>query len=149
MTLLHRPAPTRRPRARRPLPRATAPPARPAHPVAPGRTLARDLALPLGAVGAALLVTALMLTGRSAPAPVAPAAFVLLTVAVAALARPVVVPVVALVSWLFYDGFVLNGHSDLAFRAQDRTSLLMLLLAAAAGACGAAALRTVRRRSAG
>ncbi|MEV5482740.1 MULTISPECIES: DUF4118 domain-containing protein [Streptomyces] len=146
MALLHRPAPPRRPRARRPPPRMTAPPA---HPVAPGRTLARDLALPLGAVGAALLVTALMLTGRSAPSPVAPAAFLLLTVAVSALARPVVVPVVALVSWLFYDGFVLNGHSDLAFRAQDRTSLLMLLVAAAAGACGAAALRTVRRRSAG
>ncbi|WP_246594008.1 DUF4118 domain-containing protein [Streptomyces auratus] len=146
MALLHRPAPPRRPRARRPPPRRTAPPA---HPVAPGRTLARDLALPLGAVGAALLVTALMLTGQGAPSPVAPVAFLLLTVAVSALARPVVVPVVALVSWLFYDGFVLNGHSDLAFRAQDRTSLLMLLLAAAAGACGAAALRTVRRRSAG
>ncbi|MFI9077303.1 DUF4118 domain-containing protein [Streptomyces sioyaensis] len=146
MALLHRPAPTRRPRARRPPPRTPAPPA---HPVAPGRTLARDLALPLGAVGAALLVTALMLTGQRAPSPVAPAAFLLLTVAVSVLARPVVVPVVSLVSWLFYDGFVLNGHSDLAFRAQDRTSLLMLLLAAAAGACGAAALRTIRRRSAG
>ncbi|WP_432001306.1 DUF4118 domain-containing protein [Streptomyces sioyaensis] len=146
MALLHRPAPARRPLAvRRPLPRTAA---RPAHPVAPGRTLARDLALPLGAVGAALLATALMLTGGSAPAPVAPAAFLLLTVAFSALARPVVVPVVALVSWLFYDGFVLNGHSDLAFRAQDRTALLMLLLAAAAGACGAAAVRAVRRRSA-
>ncbi|RXS84674.1 DUF4118 domain-containing protein [Streptomyces sp. TM32] len=116
--------------------------------MAPGRTLARDLALPLGAVGAALLATALMLAGGSAPAPVAPAAFLLLTVVFSALARPVVVPVVALVSWLFYDGFVLNGHSDLAFRAQDRTALLMLLLAAAAGACGAAAVRAVRRRSA-
>ncbi|MBM4792769.1 DUF4118 domain-containing protein [Streptomyces sioyaensis] len=116
--------------------------------MAPGRTLGRDLALPLGTVGAALLVTALMLTGGSAPAPVALAAFLLLTVAFSALARPVVVPAVALVSWLFYDGFVLNGHSDLAFRAQDRTSLLMLLLAAAAGACGAAAVRAVRRRSA-
>ncbi|WP_329145041.1 DUF4118 domain-containing protein [Streptomyces sp. NBC_01456] len=149
MAVLHRPVSVHRPRCHLPLSRATALRARPARPALRRGTLVRDLALPLGAVGAALLVTALTLAGPGARAPVAPAVFVLLTVAVAALARPVAVPGVALVSWLFYDGFVLNGHSDLAFRAQDRTGLLVLCCAAAAGACGAAALRAVRRRTAG
>lgn len=149
MAVLHRPVPAHRPRFHPPLPRATASRTRPAHPMPPRATLARDLALPLGAVGAALLVTALTLTGLGASAPLAPVVFVLLTVAVAALARPVVVPGVALVSWLFYDGFALHGHAELALRAQDRTSLVVLCCAAAAGACGAAALRAVRRRAAG
>ncbi|MFE3547558.1 DUF4118 domain-containing protein [Streptomyces kronopolitis] len=148
MAVLHRPVPAHRPRFHPPLPRA-APRTRPARPAPPRTTLARELALPLGAVGAALLVTALTLTGLGARAAVAPAVFVLLTAAVAALARPRVVPGVALVSWLFYDGFVLNGRAELAFGAQDRTALLVLCCAAAAGACGAAALRAVRRRAAG
>ncbi|MEV6569003.1 DUF4118 domain-containing protein [Streptomyces kronopolitis] len=149
MAVLHRPVPAHRPRVHPPLPPATAPRTRPARRVPPRGTLARDLALPLGAVGAALLVTALTLTGPGARAPLAPAVFALLTVAVAALARPAVVPGVALVSWLFYDGFVLNGHAELAFGAPDRTGLVVLGCAAAAGGCGAAALRALRRRTAG
>ncbi|MFJ5802018.1 DUF4118 domain-containing protein [Streptomyces decoyicus] len=112
------------------------------------RTLARDLALPLGAVGATLLVTALMLTGGTAHAPVALAVFALLTVAVSLLARPVLMPAVVLVSWMFYDGFVVNQRSDLAFQPQDRTGLLVLLPAGVAGAGCAAAVRAVRRHPA-
>ncbi|MDC7336292.1 hypothetical protein PQR15_06945 [Streptomyces lydicus] len=63
-----------------------------------------------------------------------------------ALARPLLMPVVALVSWMFYDGFVLHQRSDLAFQQPDRTGLLVLLLAGAAGAGCAAAVRSLRRR---
>ncbi|MFF8790703.1 DUF4118 domain-containing protein [Streptomyces sp. NPDC015125] len=157
MATLHRPATSYRPylpdaphTPRAPhIPRVTLPRTRPAHRAAPGRTLARDLALPLGALGAALLVTALMLTGETAHAAVALAVFALLTVAVSLFARPAAVPVVALVSWMFYDGFVVNQRSDLAFQPQDRTGLLVLLLAGVTGAGCAAAVRAVRRHSAG
>ncbi|MFG2826256.1 DUF4118 domain-containing protein [Streptomyces sp. NPDC048434] len=153
MATLHRPAPSPGPHLphtpdipRTPhLPRVTLPRTQPAHRAPPGRTLARDLALPLGALGAALLVTALMLTGQRAHAAVALAVFALLTAAVSLLARPVLVPVVALVSWMFYDGFVLNQRSDLAFQPQDRTGLLVLLLAGVTGAGCAAVVRAVRR----
>ncbi|WP_328383534.1 DUF4118 domain-containing protein [Streptomyces sp. NBC_00400] len=160
MATLHRPATSYRPhhpylpyaphtRRTSHLPRAAPPRTRPAHRAPPGHTLTRDLALPLGALGAALLVTALMLTGQTAHAAVALAVFALLTVAVSSLARPAVVPVVALVSWMFYDGFVLNQRSDLAFQPQDRTGLLVLVLAGVMGAGCAAAVRAVRRHSAG
>lgn len=144
---LHRPAPSHRtylPYAPH-LPRVTLPRTRPGRRTPPGPALARDLALPLGAVAAALLVAALMLTGESAHAAVALAVFALLTSAVSVPARPVVVPVVALVSWLFYDGFVLHQRSELAFQPQDRTGLLVLLLAGITGAGCAAAVRAVRR----
>ncbi|REK92257.1 DUF4118 domain-containing protein [Streptomyces inhibens] len=119
-----------------------------AHRAPPNRTLAGDLALPLGAVGAALLVTALLLTGERTHTTFVLAVFTLLTLGVAALTRPVLVPVVALVSWMFYDGFVLNRSSELAFQPQDRMSLLVLLLAGLAGGGCAAAVRAVRRHSA-
>ncbi|MFC9231861.1 DUF4118 domain-containing protein [Streptomyces decoyicus] len=156
MATLHRPAPSHRPYVpytphiprTPPFSRVTLTRTHPAPRVPPERSLARDLALPLGAVGAALLVTALMLTGGTAHAPVALAVFALLTVAVSLLARPVLMPAVVLVSWLFYDGFVVNRRSDLAFQPQDRTSLLVLLLAGLAGAGCAAAVRAVRRHPA-
>ncbi|MCZ1006669.1 hypothetical protein O1L68_07725 [Streptomyces lydicus] len=69
--------------------------------------------------------------------------------AVSSFARPAAVPWVALVSWMFYDGFVLNQRSDLAFQPQDRTGLLVLVLAGVMGAGCAAAVRAVRRHSAG
>ncbi|UZJ33645.1 DUF4118 domain-containing protein [Streptomyces endophytica] len=136
----HIPQPTRVP----PRPAAPPHPAR-VHPAPPGRTLGAELALPLGAVAAALLVTLLLLSGGGTHPAVALGVFALLTLLAAVPARPVLRPAVALVSWLFYDGFVLNGHSDLAFRSPDRTGLLVLLLAALAGAGCAAALRVVRR----
>lgn len=141
----HTPRTTGAPR----LPRAPLARTRPAHQAPADRTLARDLALPLGALGAALLVTALMLTGKTGHVTVALAVFALLTVAVSLFARPAVVPVVALVSWMFYDGFVLNQRSDLAFQPQDRTGLLVLFLAGVMGAGCAAAVRAVRRHSPG
>ncbi|MEU9120902.1 DUF4118 domain-containing protein [Streptomyces sp. NPDC048506] len=148
MATLHPPTPFHRPRVPR-APRVVAPPRlRPARRVPRRRTLAGELALPLGAVAAALVVTALLLTGGRPHTAVALGVLTLLTVLVAALARPLLVPAVALVSWLFYDGFVLNQRSDLAFRQPDRTGLLVLLLAGLVGAGCAAALRAVRRHSA-
>ncbi|MEU8781912.1 DUF4118 domain-containing protein [Streptomyces sp. NPDC048637] len=150
MTTLHRPAPSPRPYRPRTtrFPQVRPPVTHPAHRVPPD-TLARDLALPLGAVGAALLVTALMLTGETVHASAVLALFAALTVAVALRARPVLVPVVALVSWMFYDGFVLHQHSELAFQSQDRMSLLVLLLAGVVGAGCAVVGRAVGRHPAG
>ncbi|WP_406481014.1 DUF4118 domain-containing protein [Streptomyces platensis] len=151
MTTLHRPAPPLRPH--RPhttqFPQFRPPATQPAHRVPPDRTLARDLALPLGAVGAALLVTALLLTGETTHTSAVLALFVLLTLAVALRTRPALAPVAALASWMFYDGFVLHQHSELAFHTPDRTSLLILLLTAATGTGCAAAVRAVRRRPVG
>ncbi|WJY41429.1 DUF4118 domain-containing protein [Streptomyces sp. P9-2B-2] len=150
MTTLHRPAPRLRPH--RPhttqFPQVRPQSTQPAHRVPPDRTLARDLALPLGAVGAALLVTALHLTGETTHTSAVLALFALLTLAVALRTRPALAPVAALASWMFYDGFVLHQHSELAFHTPDRTSLIILLLAAATGAGCAAAVRAVRRRPA-
>ncbi|WP_407288370.1 DUF4118 domain-containing protein [Streptomyces sp. BP-8] len=150
MAALHPPTPLRRPRMVHiaGFPRAVPRPPRVAHRAPPTRTLAGDLAVPLGGVGAALLATALLLTGQTPHTAVALAVFTALTLAVCALARPLLVPAVALVCWLFYDGFVLNQRSDLAFRQPDRTSLLVLLLAGLAGAGCAAAVRALRRQTA-
>ncbi|MEU5213136.1 DUF4118 domain-containing protein [Streptomyces sp. NPDC020742] len=147
MTVFHPPLPFHRPHLpRTPRPRAlSGPRPRPARRPAPGRALAGDLALPLGAVASALLATALLLTGRAAPAPITLGAFALLTLLVSALARPLVVPAVALVSWMFYDGFVVNRSADLTFGPSDRTALLVLLLVGSVGAGYAAVARAVRR----
>ncbi|MFH8634027.1 hypothetical protein ACH4CC_29830 [Streptomyces lydicus] len=148
----HRPHIPRAPRPGTPRSRALPRPRTVRRTATPGRTLARDLAVPLGACAAALLATGLLLTGRTGHAThpshtaVALAGFALLTLLVSALARPLLMPAVALVSWMFYDGFVLHQRSDLAFQQPDRTGLLVLLLAGAAGAGCAAAVRSLRRR---
>lgn len=141
MVSLHPPASFHRPRTAHDV---ALPRPRPAHRVRPGRTLAGDLALPLGAVAAALLVTALLLSGERSHTAVALAVLTVLTAVVAALARPLLMPAVALVSWLFYDGFVLNQRSELAFQQADRTGLLVLLAAGLVGAGCAAVVRAVR-----
>ncbi|MFH9250232.1 hypothetical protein ACH4LK_32990 [Streptomyces lydicus] len=152
----HRPHIPRAPRPGTPRSRVLPRPRTVRRTATPGRTLARDLAVPLGAGAAALLATGLLLTGRTGHAThpshiavtlaVALAGFALLTLLVSALARPLLMPAVALVSWMFYDGFVLHQRSDLAFQQPDRTGLLVLLLAGAAGAGCAAAVRSLRRR---
>ncbi|MFI9051039.1 hypothetical protein [Streptomyces sp. NPDC053427] len=111
----------------------------------PVPSLARDLALPVGAVGAALLVAALLLTGEQTHASLALGVFALLTLAVTALARPRPVPVIVLVCWMFFDGFVVNGQAQLRWQPADRTGLLVLAAAGLAGAGSAAAVRGVRR----
>ncbi|MGW1373728.1 DUF4118 domain-containing protein [Streptomyces sp. NPDC002446] len=158
MAALHPPAPVRRPRmphttrvphtVRVPHTAALCRPRR-AHRPPPVRTLTGDLAMPLGAVAAALLATALLLTGETSHATVALAVFTLLTALAAAPARPPLAPAVALVSWMFYDGFVLHRHAELAFRQPDRTGLLVLLLAGLTAAGCAAAVRAARRWPAG
>ncbi|MFJ9418868.1 DUF4118 domain-containing protein [Streptomyces sp. NPDC101227] len=146
MTAVHHPTPSIRPATRRipydvPLLRPHAAPRTP-----PPSSLARDLALPVCAVGAALLVTALLLTGEYAHTSLALGFFTLPALAVAALARPRLVPVIVLVCWMFFDGFMVNGQAQLGWQQADRTSLLVLAAAGLAGAGGAAAVRAARRR---
>ncbi|WP_234326778.1 hypothetical protein [Streptomyces sp. NRRL S-337] len=93
----HLPQSTRGPT--RPRPRTAAPPRPPRlHRAPPDRTLGAELALPLGAVAAALLVTVLLLAGGGAHPAVALALLALLTLLAAVPARPVLRPAVALVS---------------------------------------------------
>ncbi|MGV4928584.1 hypothetical protein [Streptomyces sp. BHT-5-2] len=119
----------------------------------PADELGRELALPVGAALTALAVTALLATGRAAAHPAfSLAVFALLTVAVAAAARPLMVPAVVAVSWLFYDGFVVHRHAELGWQPADRTSLWVLAgagLAAAGCAVAFRAARTARDRRAG
>ncbi|MYT30176.1 MULTISPECIES: hypothetical protein [unclassified Streptomyces] len=121
----------------------------PAHP-RPADELGRELALPVGAAVTALAVTVLLATGRAAAHPAfLLAVFALLTVAVAAAARPLMVPAVVLVSWLFFDGFVVHPHAELGWQQADRTSLWVLAGAGLAAAGCAAAFRAARARRSG
>ncbi|PJN39465.1 DUF4118 domain-containing protein [Streptomyces sp. CB02959] len=106
--------------------------------------MGRDLALPVGAAVTAVAVTALLVTGQAGHLWLSLAAFALLTVAIAAAARPRLVPAVVLVSWMFFDGFVVHQHAELAWRLTDRTSLWVLAVAGLAGAVCAAAARGAR-----
>ncbi|MFF0626937.1 hypothetical protein [Streptomyces sp. NPDC004296] len=110
----------------------------------PADELGRDLALPVGAAVTAVAVTALLVTGQAGHLRLSLAAFALLTVAIAAAARPRLVPAVVLVSWMFFDGFVVHQHAELAWRQTDRTSLWVLAVAGLAGAVCAAAARGAR-----
>ncbi|WP_234430705.1 DUF4118 domain-containing protein [Streptomyces sp. NRRL F-4489] len=140
-TLQHPPTPPALAPVRAPA--ASAAPRR-ERPARPPDDLGRDLALPVGAAAAAVVATALLATGRAAPLPFALAAFALLTVAVAAAARLRLVPAVVLVSWMFFDGFVVHQRAELAWGQADRTSLWALAAAGLAGAACAGAARTAR-----
>lgn len=142
-TTLPRPAQAPRPPALRGV---AAPAAHAWHRAPPARSLTQDLALPIAAAGAALLVTALVVTGGRAHPLFAPAAFTLLTAWVSTLARPVQVPGVILVGRLFLDGFVVHRMSDLGLRPDDLRALFVLALAGAAGAGCAAVVRAVASR---
>ncbi|MFG2139694.1 hypothetical protein [Streptomyces sp. NPDC048650] len=147
MTAVHHRMPLLAPPVRR-LPHGPALPrlrALPRTPPVPG--LARDLALPVGAVGSALLAVAVLLLGGHAHTSLALVVFAVPTVAAAALARPRPVPVIVLVCWMFFDGFVLNGQARLGWQPADRTSLLVLAAAGLAGAGCAAAVRGARRHA--
>ncbi|MGD3108145.1 DUF4118 domain-containing protein [Streptomyces sp. YGL11-2] len=128
--------------------RGAAEPGAAAHRPPPTADLGRDLVLPVGAAVTAMLVTALLVTGQAAHLSFSLAAFALLTVAVAAPARPFLVPAVILVSWMFFDGFVVHQRAELGWQQVDRTSFCVLAGAGLAGAGCAAAVRAVRRRTA-
>ncbi|MFE7318426.1 hypothetical protein ACFU7T_35810 [Streptomyces sp. NPDC057555] len=110
----------------------------------PADALGRDLALPVGAAATAVVVTALLVTGQAAHLAFSLTAFALLTVAVAAAARTRVVPAVVLVSWAFFDGFVVHQRAELAWQQTDRTSLWVLAGAGLVGAGCAAVTRAAR-----
>ncbi|WP_438485253.1 DUF4118 domain-containing protein [Streptomyces sp. S186] len=132
MATLHHPVPAHpRPTPRFPAPR-------------PADTPGRDLVLPVGAAASAVAVTALLVTDEAAHLTLSLTAFALLTAAVTAAARLRLVPAVVLVSWMFFDGFVVNQRSELAWQPADRTSLWVLAAAGLAGAGCAAAARAVR-----
>ncbi|WP_282504371.1 hypothetical protein [Streptomyces rhizoryzae] len=106
--------------------------------------LGRDLALPVGAAVAAVAVTALLVTGQAAHLTFSLAAFALLTVAVTAAARLRLVPAVVLVSWMFFDGFVVHQRAELAWHQADRASFWVLAAAGLAGAVCAGVARVLR-----
>ncbi|MFJ9617551.1 DUF4118 domain-containing protein [Streptomyces noursei] len=162
MATLHHPVPAHPP----PTPRFPAPTSRPGRGAgrragrgtAVGRAaaapppvdeLGRDLALPVGAAATAVAVTVLLVTGEAAHLAFSLVAFALLTIAVAAAARPRLVPAVVLVSWLFFDGFVVQQRAELGWQQTDRLSLWVLAGAGLAGAGCAAAVRAVRSRRGG
>ncbi|MFK0293838.1 hypothetical protein ACIQU6_25675 [Streptomyces sp. NPDC090442] len=110
--------------------------------------LGRDLALPVGAAASAVAVTTLLVTGQATHFAFSLVAFALLTVAVAAAARPRVVPAVLLVSWMFFDGFVVHRYAELGWQQTDRTSFWVLTGAGLLGAVCAAAARAAGTRRA-
>ncbi|AJC55261.1 hypothetical protein GZL_02672 [Streptomyces sp. 769] len=105
--------------------------------------------MPVGAAAAAVAVTVLLVTGEATHLAFSLVAFALLTVAVAAAARPRLVPAVVLVSWLFFDGFVVQQRAELGWQQTDRLSLWVLAGAGLVGAGCAAAVRAVRIRRGG
>ncbi|WP_274912647.1 hypothetical protein [Streptomyces sp. WZ-12] len=110
--------------------------------------LGRDLALPVGAAASAVAVTTLLVTGQATHFAFSLVAFALLTVAIAAAARPRVVPAVLLVSWMFFDGFVVHQHAELGWQQTDRTSFWILAGAGLSGAVCAATARAAGTRRA-
>ncbi|MFB6568499.1 hypothetical protein [Streptomyces noursei] len=145
MAALHHPLPAHpppAPRTRHPAADVRpAPVARVVGPAPAADALGRDLALPVGTAVTAVAVTALLVTGQAGHRWLSLAAFALLTVGIAAAARPRLVPAVVLVSWMFFDGFVVHQHAELGWQQADRTSLWVLAGAGLAGAVCAAAAR--------
>ncbi|MDF3289131.1 DUF4118 domain-containing protein [Streptomyces silvisoli] len=103
------------------------------------RTLIGDLVLPVGYASAAVLAAALALGGGRGHPWFSMAVFAVLTAGVAAqTTRMVWAPAVAVVCWLFFDGFLVNRQGELAWRSTDRAGLVVLLVAALVGAVAAA-----------
>ncbi|MEU1624379.1 DUF4118 domain-containing protein [Streptomyces sp. NPDC020096] len=105
------------------------------------RTLVSDLVLPVGYASGAVLAAFLGLVGGRGHLWFSVAVFAVLAAGVSAQARVVWAPAVAVVCWLFLDGFMVNRQAELAWRSTDRTGLAVLLVAALAGAATGAIAR--------
>ncbi|MCQ4041594.1 DUF4118 domain-containing protein [Streptantibioticus rubrisoli] len=98
-----------------------------------------DLVLPVGYASAALAAAVLALGGGHWHPWFSLTVFALLTAGIAAqTTRMVRAVAVAAVCWLFFDGFIVNGQGELAWRSTDRTGFAVLLAAALGGAAAAA-----------
>ncbi|GAA1915075.1 DUF4118 domain-containing protein [Streptantibioticus ferralitis] len=103
--------------------------------------LVSDLVLPLGYASAAVLAAVLELGGGRDHLWFSVAVFAVLTAVFSAQTRVVWAPAVAVVCWLFLDGFMVNSQGELAWRSTDRAGLAVLLVAALAGATTGAITR--------
>ncbi|MGW7003551.1 hypothetical protein ACWGCW_12150, partial [Streptomyces sp. NPDC054933] len=97
------------------------------------RTLVSDLVLPVGYASGAVLAAFLGLVGGRGHLWFSVAVFAVLAAGVSAQARVVWAPAVAVVCWLFLDGFMVNPHAQQGWRWTDRTRLGVLLVAAHGG----------------
>lgn len=102
--------------------------------------------------GAGVLTALIVVAGGTGHPAAGLTAFAILAVIVAMHARPVLAPAIAVVAWLFDDGFLIGRHAVLSWHgAADGERLAILFAAAAAGAAiGAVArARTARHRRPG
>jgi K+-sensing histidine kinase KdpD len=100
----------------------------------------------LAAYAGAAVVTAVVVlaTGTRHPAA-ALVAYGLLAAIVAAHTRSAAAPGIALVAWLFYDGFIIGRHAHLSWHgAADVKRLAILLAAGAIGSALGARIRAAR-----
>jgi hypothetical protein len=104
----------------------------------------------LAAHAGAAVVTAVavLATGTRHPAA-ALVAYGLLAAVAAAHTRPAAAPGIALVAWLFYNGFIIGRHAHLSWHgAADVKRLAILLAASAVGSMLGSRIRAARPRPA-
>jgi hypothetical protein len=92
--------------------------------------------------GAAAVTVAAVVAGATRHPVAALTAYAVLAGAICLGSRPLLVPAIAIITWLFDDGFIVGRHADLAWHgAPDLRRLAILLAAAAAGSAVGAVLR--------
>ncbi|WP_377268607.1 hypothetical protein [Peterkaempfera sp. SMS 1(5)a] len=100
------------------------------------RRVTTRLAVPMSgavaAVGATVLCLALAAAGQERASWLSLALFAALAGAVGRFSRPWAAPVVAVVSWLFYDGFVAHRYGDLAWSGSAAQLPVLVVTAAVA-----------------
>jgi hypothetical protein len=98
--------------------------------------------------GSAAVTTVVVLAGATRHPAAAMAAYGLLTAVVAASTRPAAAAGVALIAWMFDNGFIIGRHADLSWHgAADARRLAILLTAAAAAAMLGSHIRRASQRS--
>ncbi|HEY7432970.1 MAG TPA: hypothetical protein VH641_19785 [Streptosporangiaceae bacterium] len=92
--------------------------------------------------GGAAVTLAAIAAGATRHPAAALVAYGVLTGVLCLGSRPLLMPAIAIISWLFDDGFIVGRHADLAWHgAADVRRLAILLAAAAAGSTAGALLR--------
>ncbi len=94
--------------------------------------------------GGAVTVAAVVAGATRHPAA-ALVAYALLAGMICLGSRPLLVPAIAIIIWLFDDGFIVGRHADLTWHGAADLRRLAILLAAAAGGSAVGAL--LRRRT--
>lgn len=113
--------------------------ARAAHPLWP-----LSSALLAAYAGGAAVTVAAVVAGATRHPAAAMVAYAVLAVLICLGSRPLLVPAIAIIIWLFDDGFIVGRHADLAWHGMADLRRLAILLAAAAASGAVGAL--LRRR---